>query len=105
MIPVWQILRTIVSVSSTDGNTLILQLIPIPNGLPISVTRAFSILTSLSTSDNNAEPMPPEVEKCFGQPQFKSMAETSFATRRAASTAVSGDPLPIWNTRRDFSVG
>lgn len=52
-----------------------------------------------------AAPIPECVEKGFGQPQLRSIPDTSCITVFAAWTASSGSEEPIWYIRYGFSIG
>jgi len=64
--------------------------------LCIKFLGAVKIEHSRSRFMSDATPMPPEVEKGFGQSQFRSLPETSFTEVSAAPTAGSGSAEPIW---------
>ena len=81
-------------VSSWVGNSRILAETDISGGR--SFRKAVRIEQRRSGLDRRAAPIPAWVEKDFGQPQLRSMPETSFLTTRAAWTARSGSAEPIW---------
>merc|ERR1711939_219916 len=95
VIPVLQSLLTRSDVSSGVSRRRILTDIPIACGLPTSSTRAFRMLANRSGVRRRAAPMPPSVENDLGHPAFTSKPLTCSAKSFAASTARSGEFVPI----------
>lgn len=103
LMPVFTIRSTSFKVSSCDGSKRILAEMLISVGM--ASRRAVRIEQRRSGVDKRAAPIPECVEKDLGQPQLRSIPETSFMTARAALTAYSGSADPIWYIRKGFSIG
>ena len=82
LIPVLTIFSTSLRVSSCEGSSRIFAVTVICGG--ISFRRAVRMEQSRSGLLRRAAPMPACVEKGLGQPQFRSMPDTSWITVLAA---------------------
>lgn len=95
--PVFMILSTSFFVSSWVGKRRIFADTVISGGS--SLRNAVKIAHKRSGLVSNAAPMPECVLNGLGQPQLRSIPETSCTTVLAAWTANSGEAEPIWYMR------
>mmetsp|Transcript_45441 Transcript_45441/g.69574 ORF Transcript_45441/g.69574 Transcript_45441/m.69574 type:complete len:260 (+) Transcript_45441:192-971(+) len=96
------------TVSSCDSSRRILHV----TGMSKFSLSVLTMAHAVSGAFKSAAPMPPDTEKCLGQPILMSMPATSPATTLAAASASSGVLTPIcritfprsashvWNTRK-----
>jgi hypothetical protein len=96
MMPRRRIWRTSACVSSRDGSRRILQLTLTCGGAALRMARSTS--QRMSGVVRRCAPMPPMVEKGFGQPQFRSTPATSSCavTNLIASYAQAALAEPSW---------